>query len=396
MATCSFWRIKNISKALRSSPYLFQEGKFNVRSNSSYSSSSGAKPGMSVTRLGLISVGLGALVGTGYSFHKMYEARVPILNKGTGAESFVLKSLPDVATSRSVVSPTDNTGLKLKLFQYPTCPFCCKVRAFLDYHGFSYDVVEVDPVLRQEIKWSHYKKVPILLAQVEDGYQQLNDSSMIISALMSYLYERDQTLQDVVKFYPSIEYKDDNGTVKKEIMNRYFLMFHGNIPKDRTKEDILLERKWRKWVDDVLVHTLSPNVYRTREEAFQAFNWFSEVGEWDKLFPAWERFIMVYVGAVAMWIIGKRLKRRHNLKDDVRQSLYDECNFWIKTIKKQGTPFLGGSRPNLADLAVYGALTSIEGCNAFADLLANTKIGPWYSAMKESVQNHAGSVAMSS
>ncbi|XP_047111752.1 prostaglandin E synthase 2-like isoform X3 [Schistocerca piceifrons] len=326
MATCSFWRIKNISKALRSSPYLFQEGKFNVRSNSSYSSSSGAKPGMSVTRLGLISVGLGALVGTGYSFHKMYEARVPILNKGTGAESFVLKSLPDVATSRS----------------------------------------------------------------------QLNDSSMIISALMSYLYERDQTLQDVVKFYPSIEYKDDNGTVKKEIMNRYFLMFHGNIPKDRTKEDILLERKWRKWVDDVLVHTLSPNVYRTRAEAFQAFNWFSEVGEWDKLFPAWERFIMVYVGAVAMWIIGKRLKRRHNLKDDVRQSLYDECNFWIKTIKKQGTPFLGGSRPNLADLAVYGALTSIEGCNAFADLLANTKIGPWYSAMKESVQNHAGSVAMSS
>ena len=37
------------------------------------------------------------------------------------------------------------------------------------------------------------------------------------------------------------------------------------------------ERKWRKWADDVLVHVLSPNVYRTREEALQAFNWFSEV-----------------------------------------------------------------------------------------------------------------------
>lgn len=70
------------------------------------------------------------------------------------------------------------------------------------------------------------------------------------------------------------------------------------------------ERKWRKWADDILVHTLSPNVYRTREEALQAFNWFSEVGEWDKHFPAWERYIMVYVGAYAMWLISKRLKKR--------------------------------------------------------------------------------------
>ena len=37
------------------------------------------------------------------------------------------------------------------------------------------------------------------------------------------------------------------------------------------------ERKWRKWVDDVLVHVLSPNVYRTMDESFQAFEWFSKV-----------------------------------------------------------------------------------------------------------------------
>lgn len=66
---------------------------------------------------------------------------------------------------------TDQTGLKLTLYQYYTCPFCCKVRAFLDYYGISYNIVEVDPVLRQSIKWSPYKKVPILLVQVENGYQ---------------------------------------------------------------------------------------------------------------------------------------------------------------------------------------------------------------------------------
>lgn len=92
------------------------------------------------------------------------------------------------------------------------------------------------------------------------------------------------------------------------------------------------ERKWRKWADDVLVHTLSPNVYRTREEAFQAFNWFSEVGGWEQHFPSWERNLIIYVGASAMYLVGKRLRKRHNLKNDVRQSLYDECNLWVREL----------------------------------------------------------------
>jgi microsomal prostaglandin-E synthase 2 len=81
---------------------------------------------------------------------------------------------------------------------------------------------------------------------------------------------------------------------------------------------------------------------------------------------------------------------RHNLKDDVRQSLYDECNFWVKQLKKQNTKYLGGSSPNLADLAVFGVLNSIEGCNAFKDLLQNTRIGPWYYDMKVAVEKHLG------
>lgn len=69
------------------------------------------------------------------------------------------------------MAPGDQSGLKLVLYQYQTCPFCCKVRAFLDYYGISYDIVEVDPVLRQAVGWSEYKKVPILVAEVEKGYQ---------------------------------------------------------------------------------------------------------------------------------------------------------------------------------------------------------------------------------
>lgn len=62
----------------------------------------------------------------------------------------------------------------------------------------------------------------------------------------------------------------------------------------------------------------------------------------------------------------------------------------MKQIEAQRTPFLGGQHPNLADLAVYGVLNSIEGCSAFRDLLNNTNIGSWYFKMKEATKNHEG------
>ena len=51
----------------------------------------------------------------------------------------------------------------LTLYQYQTCPFCCKTRAFLDYYGVSYEIVEVNPLFRREIKFSKYRKVPFIV-----------------------------------------------------------------------------------------------------------------------------------------------------------------------------------------------------------------------------------------
>lgn len=99
---------------------------------------------------------------------------------------------------------------------------------------------------------------------------------------------------------------------------------------------------------------------------------------------------MINVGAVAMWWLGDRLKKKYNLKDDVRQSLYDEVTIWLKGIKARGGPFMGGQNPDLADLSIYGILNSIEGLEAFDDTLKNTKLATWYNAMKEKVESHAG------
>lgn len=361
-----------------------------------YAQQIGAAPvkRMSNTKLMVVSMSVGGLIGAGYSGYLSItgggDPGLTIEKKPAVVDTF-----PDnVRITRKIYNPNDNTDLDLVLFQYQTCPFCCKVRAFLDSQGFSYSVVEVDAVLRQDIKWTKYKKVPMLLAKRRDGkYVQLTDSSMIISSLASYLLNTDQDIGQLVNYYPSISFTDDNGKQKTDVINKYFLMFQENRPpKSVTKEQMDEERKWRSWVDSHLVHMISPNVYRTTSEALETFEWFSQAGEWDVHFPRWERNLMVYVGAMAMWAIGKRLKKRHGLTDDVRMHLYDACNQWTNAIDKNKTKFLGGKEPNLADLNVFGVLNSMEGCQAFKDCLQNTKIGPWFNAMKEYVRNRRGTV----
>lgn len=324
-----------------------------------------------------------------------------------------LSAMPNFKPTQRIEGPT-KLPFDLTLFQYCSCPFCCKTRTFLDYFGLNYNIVEVNPVLRQQLKWStNYKKVPILLAHSgkdsdkasDQKIFQINDSSVIVSSLGSFVLSRrtmvsgsktetERTVDDLGKIlvnYQTIEIEEEDGTKRKDIPNRYFLMLGDIDEMELKKRDSSLaeERHWRDWTDRVLVHSLSPNIYRTIPEALQAFNNFSTMGKWDEHFTTVERMTAVYVGSLAMWLIGKRLKRKYNLKGDVRESLYDNCRLWLKAIGKD-RQFLGGDKPNLADLSVFGVLSSIEGCTAFNDLLENTNIRPWYFAVKECCQSHSG------
>ena len=64
------------------------------------------------------------------------------------------------------------------------------------------------------------------------------DSSLIISVLQSLLYDKNMKLEDLLKFYPMVEFVED-GTKNTEIMNKYFLMLQDSLPKGKTKEDIV-------------------------------------------------------------------------------------------------------------------------------------------------------------
>jgi microsomal prostaglandin-E synthase 2 len=53
----------------------------------------------------------------------------------------------------------------------------------LDYYDIPYQVVEVNPWNKKELKWSEYKKVPVLMV---DG-QQLNDSTGMLVTLFPFV-----------------------------------------------------------------------------------------------------------------------------------------------------------------------------------------------------------------
>lgn len=217
------------------------------------------------------------------------------------------------------------------LFQYEACPFCNKVKAFLDYHGIQYKVVEVNPTNKKEINWSHYKKVPIVIV---DG-EQLVDSSDIIDKL-------------VKRIHPDYDLNADE------------------------------EKKWREWVDNHLVHVLSPNIYRTVSEALESFDYITTKGN----FSLYERLVAKYGGAAAMYFVSKKLKKRHNITDE-RQALYGAAEQWVDALK--GRKFLGDLEPNLADLAVFGVLRPVRHLKSGRDMVEHTRIGNWFSEMENAV-----------
>ncbi|XP_064395384.1 prostaglandin E synthase 2-like [Halichondria panicea] len=269
----------------------------------------------------------------------------------------------------------------LTLYQYATCPYCCKTRAFLDYYQVPYTVVEVNPLFRKETKFSEYKKVPF----VTGGGVQVNDSTLIVSSVRSAMVNNGLSISQALDFYPLVPYTDSKGKTQEDRANKYFIMFPDGGSDSLSLAQRREEREWREWVDNKLVHILPSNIYRTFSESITSFDYISSVGN----FSRFERVATKYIGAVSMFLISKKLKKRYHLKEDVRESLYDACSEWLAAVGDRR--FMGGDSPNLADLAVYGVLSSTEGMGpTFVDVMAHTKIETWYRDVQHCVDKGLG------
>lgn len=129
-----------------------------------------------------------------------------------------------VAAPAAVADATTPSVPKVTLYQYEPCPYCCKVKAVLDYLRIPYDVVEVNPLTKSETKaLTDYKKVPVCTINGD----VVVDSSAIISRLRELV-------------------RDVDGA-------------------DATTDGVSLEEeeRWRKWVDEKLVRLSLLRVLRT-------------------------------------------------------------------------------------------------------------------------------------
>lgn len=69
-------------------------------------------------------------------------------------------------------------------------------------------------------------------------FQQLMDSSAIVSVLETFLRDKSSQLQDIVKFYPITKFFNDEGKEITDVTNKYFIMHNAVVPdqKERTAE----------------------------------------------------------------------------------------------------------------------------------------------------------------
>ena len=134
--------IKEFMKTVRPAPVLL------TQSHSYHSHTSTDTNWFGRTKLFCVTAGSCLFFGISFSSNAFCDTRQISSDGGSSAGSF----LP-----------------QLTLYQYATCPFCCKTRAYLNYFKIPYNVVEVNPLFKREMKFSNYRKVPFLISG--DGVQ---------------------------------------------------------------------------------------------------------------------------------------------------------------------------------------------------------------------------------
>ncbi|KAL3073989.1 hypothetical protein niasHT_039543 [Heterodera trifolii] len=306
-----------------------------------------------------------------------------------------------VTLSQKIVSNIDRTGLNLRLYQFAACPYCCKVRAFLDYYGFSYEVVEVHPVTKKALKQlgGGTKKVPVLTTDCYD--KPLPESSRVISMLATFMVQPKLPFKEVPEMYSmdmehvDVRGSDETGKMVTKNPHEYFVMY-GDVALTQTQVQLAREeREWRQWVDNTFIHLISPNIYRDIPEALNTFDWFAQTGEWRENFSTFERWMAKYVGASVMLLVTRKLRDRHGIKHhEERHAMREAIKEWFAA-KGPHRPFMGGQHPGLADLAFYGAFKSFTGCNAFVEMYNDNKeLRKWFDSMEMAVTEGRGRVLL--
>jgi microsomal prostaglandin-E synthase 2 len=240
----------------------------------------------------------------------------------------------------------------LVLYQYYTCPFCNKVKAFLNTQDLKYETVEVDPIFKTEIKNSGYGKVPQL--QIGKEGPRLVDSEAILNYLAPVLLPKEA-------------------------------VYSNNVPHIRS------------WANEVLARYLVINTNRSWNESFQGYDYVQNVED----FTAVKKMAVKIVGGITMHIVSEYVTKKrlepfgYKKGQDERTALYTEVQqHWLSHLPKEGAILHGGPAPDLADIEVYGILQSVRNFPVYDDVLQNCNaIVPWIERMDQEVSKHSSKQA---
>lgn len=248
----------------------------------------------------------------------------------------------DVTKARTALEQQNVT-----VYQFSTCPFSGKLRAFLDSVGVGYNIVEVNPLTKGELKGFAYKKVPQMVIDMQDNNNQpaplvLVDSMEIVSILSPVFM--DQQAEEVPKLR---EWASD-------VLGKYVLVNIG----DRIT-DIPSNARQLNGIDNL-----------------------SLGGKLKHITVGTLMFIVSHLST------RKKLEKLGYDVSEPRVGLHREMNKFCNSIKG---PFHGGRKPDAADTDVYGILSAVEGHNMHTEV-ANGDCKDWMREMRKHIAAHKRSL----
>jgi len=226
------------------------------------------------------------------------------------------------------------TGLCVTLYQYEACPFCNKVRAYLDSRRIPYTVVEVEPMMKSQLAWQAYKKVPLA---VINGVA-VADSNAIV---------------DVVEALACAPAPPPQ-------------------PEPR-------ELAWRAWTDDTLIKVLTINLYRYFGESLQTFDYLTR-----RNFAPYLAVPAKYFGAAAMTLVARKRRAALGVAPGGERAALRGA---LEELERGlcGSPFLGGEVPSRSDVAAFGALRSVVALPVHAAAMEHAPTKAWWMRMEAHV-----------
>ncbi|KEP63400.1 UNVERIFIED_CONTAM: prostaglandin-E synthase [Hammondia hammondi] len=273
------------------------------------------------------------------------------------------------ATQQTAGSSESNCSVYL--LQFESCPFCRKVRACLDFLNVPYTLVEVEPLLKKELKPFGYSKVPLLV--IARSSSPTSSSSAEAAAQLA-----EWAAEDAGK---PVEERRLFALADSKAIVHALMETRGNSAVPQGAENRRQrEVQWLVWTDQVLVQLIVMNVYRTMQESLETFSYLLT----HPSFSYFQQLSGRWTGSVVMRLVAGQRKQRYAV-DDVRQALYEALDDFRRAFEETGSPFFGGAEPDEVDLAVFGILNSTEGCSVEKDILQNSSIVPWLTRMRQTV-----------